>query len=625
MSTIGTAGHVDHGKSALVRALTGVDPDRLAEERARGMTIDLGFAWLALPDGRVAGIVDVPGHEDFIKNMLAGVGGIDLALLVVDAHEGVMPQTVEHLGILDLLGVARGVVALTKADLVDLDLLDLARDEVAATLEGTTLAGASIVPVSALTRAGLTDLVAAIAAALPVEPTHTSVSFPRLPVDRVFTVAGFGTVVTGTLLGGPLRVGQEVEAQPEGACGRIRGMQRHKEYVTEVEPGSRVALNLAGIPHSAIARGTVIAPPGALAPTTRVTARLECWRHAPRPITHNAVLALFAGAAETPARVRLLDAGELPPGAIGWAELRLDRPIAVARNDRFIVRNLSPGETLGGGTIVETAARQVKRRDPVALARLAALAGGDPLARVTATLMALRGPDRLATPERIAARADLSPAAVTSALADLVAAGEAVAISPYVAFRAAWADLVATSGRMLDDWHARWPLRSGMPREAWRARLALAPRQVEPALVLLASQGAVSASAPPAVVARAGHIPRFTPEQAAALDAALAALRADPGKPPPRAALEAARGAEVLAAAAERGDLARLSDDVVVLAETYAAARDTLAAYLAAHDGLTVAAARDLLGATRRTIVPLLETLDAARVTRRVGDLRVLY
>src|SRR5258705_955257 len=361
MSCIGTAGHVDHGKSSLVKALTGIAPDRLAEEKERGMTIDLGFAWLTLPNGREVSIVDVPGHESFIKNMLAGVGGIDVALLVVAADEGVMPQTDEHLAILDLLRVRSGVVALAKCDLVDDEWLGLVREEIAERLRPTTLAQAPIVACSAITRAGLPELLAALDAALDASPSRRDLGRPRLPVDRVFTIAGFGTVVTGTLQDGALRVGQEVQVMPRGIRARIRGLQTHKHAVEVGLPGGRLAVNLAGVAKSEIARGDVLALSSTLQPTTALDVRLEVLAAAPRAIGHNSELELYLGAAEVPARVVLLEGGELVPGASGWAQLRLARPLVAARGDRFVVRIPSPSLTVGGGVVVEPLARRHRR------------------------------------------------------------------------------------------------------------------------------------------------------------------------------------------------------------------------------------------------------------------------
>ncbi|HZU78032.1 MAG TPA: selenocysteine-specific translation elongation factor, partial [Dehalococcoidia bacterium] len=288
MYVLGTAGHVDHGKSTLVEALTGIDPDRLREEKERGMTIDLGFAWLTLPNGGEVSIVDVPGHERFIKNMLAGVGGIDLALLVVAADEGVMPQTREHLAILDLLGIHSGVVALTKADLVEQDWLELVQADVEETLAGTTLQGAPIVPCSAMTGQGLPELLAAIEAALAGTPAKRDIGRPRLPIDRAFTIAGFGTVVTGTLIDGSLRVGQELVVEPGRLRTRARGLQSHRQKVESLPPGTRAAVNVAGLATEELRRGMVLTTPGWLEPTIAVDVRLQAVRDLARPVRHNA-------------------------------------------------------------------------------------------------------------------------------------------------------------------------------------------------------------------------------------------------------------------------------------------------------------------------------------------------
>ena len=287
LHVIGTAGHIDHGKSTLVHALTGIDPDRLAEEKRRGMTIELGFAWLRLPSGREASVVDVPGHERFIRHMLAGAGGVDVALLVVAADEGVMPQTREHLDILDLLGVSRGVVALTKRDLVDDEWLELVREDVRAALAGTSLEGAELVACSATTRQGLDELCAALDAALDAARPHPDRGRPHLPVDRVFTLAGFGTVVTGTLLDGTLQVGQDVEIAPRGLRARIRGLQAHKSKLDRAAPGGRVAVNLAGVAVEEVSRGDVVTLPGALPPAVRLDVRLRAVGALAAPLTHN--------------------------------------------------------------------------------------------------------------------------------------------------------------------------------------------------------------------------------------------------------------------------------------------------------------------------------------------------
>ncbi|MEJ2733589.1 MAG: selenocysteine-specific translation elongation factor [Anaerolineae bacterium] len=329
MRVIGTAGHVDHGKSTLVHALTGIDPDRLKEEKEREMTIDLGFAWLTLPSGERVGIVDVPGHKDFIKNMLAGVGGIDAALFVVAADEGVMPQTREHLAILDLLQVRGGIVALTKTDMAeDEDWLELVEADLLEVLEGTVLDGAPVVRCSARTGEGLEELLAELDRYLATSAPRRDRNRPRLPVDRVFTIPGFGTVVTGTLSEGTLASGQEVELQPSGLKARIRGLQTHKQKIEQAVPGSRVAINLTGVSKELVQRGDVVTTPGWLVPTTLVDCQLRYLPDAPVPLKHNATVDFFSGAAETQAQVRLLGTRVLAPGDDGWVQLRLKEPVA---------------------------------------------------------------------------------------------------------------------------------------------------------------------------------------------------------------------------------------------------------------------------------------------------------
>src|ERR1700686_4483425 len=378
MSCIGTAGHVDHGKSTLVKVLTGIDPDRLAEEKERGMTIDLGFAWLTLPGGREVSIVDVPGHEGFIRNMLAGVGGIDAALLVIAADEGVMPQTREHLAILDLLRVQRGVVALTKADLVDEDWVEMVREEVVEVLFPTTLAGSAIVPLSAYTGQGLPELVAELERLLDEAQERQNIARPRLPIDRVFTMTGFGTVVTGTLLDGVFKTGQEVEALPQGIKTRIRALQTHRHAVEIAHPGSRVALNLANVPRSELQRGNVVTLPGQFQPTVLIDARVQLLSDAARPLSHNTLVDFYIGSQEVSASVRLLDKDELKPGESGWAQLRLSRPAVMARRDRFILRIPSPSMTVGGGEVIDTHPRYHRRFQAAVLSRLETLERGTP-------------------------------------------------------------------------------------------------------------------------------------------------------------------------------------------------------------------------------------------------------
>src|SRR5579883_60977 len=644
MNCIGTAGHVDHGKSTLVTALTGIDPDRLAEEKARGMTIDLGFAWLRLPGGREVSIVDVPGHEGFIKNMLAGVGGIDLALLVVAADEGIMPQTEEHLAILDLLRVRRGVVALTKSDLVDEDWLELVREEVAARLSTTTLAGAPILPVSAPTGAGLPELLATLERLLEESPGRQNIGRPRLPVDRVFTIQGFGTVVTGTLLDGSFSIGQEVEILPQGLRARIRHLQMHKTSVETAQPGGRTAMNLAGVAKSDLARGDVVTLPGRLRPTTLLDTRIELLRSAPRPLEHNSEVDCYVGAKEVRARALLLDRDELQPGERGWAQLKLAEPVAVARRDRFILRIPSPSLTIGGGEIVDTQPRHHKRHQPAVLAALEVLEQGTPEEIMFAALNGMpnskqkRPEDKKpgAVPshtlhglqgyeaEEAIRRSALPAAEGRATLAALIEQGQVVQIGPFYFAAPVWEALREAARAIVAGHHRQYPLRAGLPKEEWRGRLGLAPRQANEVLAALVAAGDLAEAASATAVRLPGHTVRFTPDQQRAVDALLRQLQENPFSPPGRAEIEAAIGAEVTAALIDQGTLVKVSDVLLFSQDAYTEAIQRVIAYLRTHKTVTVAEARDLLGTTRKYMLALLEHLDERRITRRVGDDRIL-
>ncbi len=644
MVCIGTAGHVDHGKSTLVKALTGIDPDRLAEEKERGMTIDLGFAWLTLPSGREVSIVDVPGHESFIKNMLAGVGGIDLALLVVAADEGIMPQTEEHLAILDLLHVSRGVVALTKCDLVEQDWLELVREEVAARLASTTLAGAPILPVSAYTGAGLPELVATLEQLLEEPASRQQSGRPRLPIDRVFTIQGFGTVVTGTLLDGPLSVGQEVELLPQGLRARIRTLQTHKHSVERVSPGGRTAINLAGVAKTDLARGDVLSLPGKLRPSTLLDVRLHLLESAPRPLEHNAEVDLYVGAKEVQARVRLLEGDALQPGAQGWVQLKLAEPVVVARRDRFILRLPSPSLTIGGGEIVDTQPRHHKRRDPSVLAALEVLEHGAPEEVLFAALngaapggkaaersktkgattpQVLRGLNSCEEAEAIR-RSGLPPEEGRAALAALLEQGLAVQVGAFYFATPIWERLREASGALVAGYHRQYPLRAGLPKEEWRARLGLAPRQANEVLAALVARGDLAEAASASAVRLPRHAPRFTPQQQQRVDALLRQFQENPFSPPGRPELEAELGNEVTAALIEQGALVKVSDAMLLTPDAYNESIRRVVAHLREHGTITVAQARDLLNTSRKYMLAILEHFDERRITRRVGDDRVL-
>jgi selenocysteine-specific elongation factor len=646
LRVIGTAGHVDHGKSTLIHALTGIDPDRLREEKERGMTIDLGFAWLTLPSGQEVSIVDVPGHERFIKNMLAGVGGIDIALLVVAADESIMPQTREHLAILDLLNIRTGVVALTKRDLVDADWLELVQAEVEETLQGTSLAGAPMVPVSAVTGEGLDELLATLDRVLLRAPAKPNTGWPRLPIDRVFTISGFGTVVTGTLVHGELRLGQEIEVLPSGKRGRIRGLQTHKRRVEAAPAGTRVAVNIAGLGTEDLQRGDVLTAPGWLRPTRAVDVRLRIVAGAPKPLPHNALVTFHTGAVETMARVALLDHQELRPGESGWAQLRLDQEVAVVKDDLFILRLPSPSVTVGGGTIVETHPRRHRRFQEEVLETLAVLERGTPEEIVLEQLQS-REPADFGTLQKRCALAAAEVEAVVGRLVregrmvvidaaarsgeganghEAAPAGPRLAPSTLLISAAGWARLVGQVERVLAAYHQDYPLRRGMPREELRTRLGLDARLFNRVLAVLLAQGQVVEEGS-VHVRLPGHQVVFTPEQQRRVDALRARLAAAGVSPPARAELESALGLspEVVQALIDRGDLVEVAPDVLYLRETYDELVAAVKAMIAEQGAVTVAGYRDRFQTSRKYALALLEHLDQVRVTRRVGDERVLY
>ncbi len=617
---IGTAGHVDHGKSSLVKALTGTDPDRLAEEKARGLTIDLGFAWVQLPGGQVASFVDVPGHEDFIRNMLAGAGGVSACLLVVAADEGPMPQTHEHLAILDLLGLRHGVVALTKADLVDEDWRDLVTAEVAALLAGTGLAGSAVVPVSATTGAGLSDLVAALVAMANQVPPAPDHGRARLSIDRAFSLAGFGTVVTGTLRDGRLRSGALVELLPAGTRLRARSLHSHGQATEEAGPGTRTAVNLPGVATAAIARGDVLAVLDAYQPTVLLDVALTVLASAPAGIAHDNRLQVFHGAAEVPARVRLVGGRTIAPGESGFAQLRLARPTVVAAGDRLVLRRPSPADTLGGATVLDPRPRGRRRRfRPETLARFAALAAGD-ACDVAWHMLAERDP----CPAELLSEADtgLPAAQRDAALAELAATGRVKALGSWWVTDTRWAQLRERAEAVLGRYHQRQPLRVGAPAEELRERLALAPEAFAVVVAGAAAEGWLTREGD--AIRLTQHAVRFGADQQARASELLARFRAAPYAPPSAPEAEAVAGADVVAALVAQGDLVAVANDVLFSRDAYNALVAGVTEHIQAHGSITVAEVRDRFGTSRKYALGLLEHLDRARVTRRVGDARVL-
>ncbi len=595
---VGTAGHIDHGKSTLITALTGIDPDRLAEEKRRGMTIDLGFAHMALPSGKEIGIIDVPGHARFMRNMLAGAHGLDAVLLIIAADEGVMPQTREHLDVIELLEVPRGIVVLTKVDLVENDWLDLVKQEV-----GQAVPGWPLVTVSAVTGAGLPDLLRTLDTVLEEAPERGDLGRPRLPIDRVFTMSGFGTVVTGTLVDGTMRVGDEMEVMPSGRVVRVRGLQRHNARVDSVAPGSRVAANLGGIEKDELARGDVLVVPHTLTATRRIDASLRVLASSP-PIRHGAQLLLHTGTVEVSARVIELEGDAIEPGGEEWVQLYLERPIAVAAKDRFVLRIASPAQTVGGGTFVDVQPRKHPRHDSAVRESLTRRAAGNVLE------------EELRKYPRGVTVAGLLKATVANG-AD-VETLRARRIGEWIFSDEAWQSIGTRAMRELETYHRAYPFREGMAREELRSKIGVATAAFPSVVKGLVQDGHL--------VERNGALAAPGHSVAVENEALVELLDAQPFAPPSLAEAMEKTGAsiEVVRALAQRGDIVRVSDDVAFSRHGYDAAVELVKQIIATEGSVTVAQLRDRMSASRRPVLALLEHLDAEHVTRRVGDARVL-
>jgi selenocysteine-specific elongation factor len=617
MKVIGTAGHIDHGKSTLVHRLTGIDPDRLSEEKRRGMTIDLGFAWLTLPSGRDVSIVDVPGHERFVKNMLAGAGGVDVALLVVAADEGVMPQTREHLDILNLLDVEHGVVALTKVDLVEDEWLDLVREEVAELLATTSLRRAPIVPVSVVTNQGLPELLEALDASVAAAPDSPDRGVPYMPIDRVFTISGFGTVATGTLHSGRFQVGQEVEVVPSGKRARIRALQTHRRQVDEAEPGSRVAANLAGVARDELARGDMLVRPGSVRSVTRVDARLRVLPDAPFALRDGLAVAIHLGSAERAATLAIFDGDKIGPGESGWIQIRFAEPVGALRGQYFIVRLPSPLRTVAGGQIADIAPRH-RRSDKRALDRLVGLSSNSLSEAVVAAL-----PEhQVRSGAQLAALLGMDRESIMATLGDLAREGQVRKLGTAFISGASWAGLVGRVEQAVQSYHLAHPLHRGMPKEELRSKVSW-PRSTWAATVrALVETGVVDEQG--ALVALPGYAGGTATRRDEA-DRVLEVLRQNPFSPPSGNELLTAAQTDhtLLSAMVLDGEVVRVGDDIFFDRSAYDSMVSKTMELLRRDGEVSVAALRDACGTSRKYALSFLEHLDGERITKRMGDVRV--
>ena len=626
---IGTAGHVDHGKTALIKALTGKETDRLQEEVERGISIELGFAPFALPGGRQAGVVDVPGHERFIHHMVAGVVGMDLVLFVVAADEGVMPQTREHLQILNLLGVKKGIVVLSKVDLVEEEWLELVKEEVLEATAGTFLAQAPVQFVSSLTGQGLPQLLAAIdALTQEVEEKDTQAPF-RLPIDRVFTITGFGTVVTGTLVAGTICQEDRGEILPGNKVGRVRKLHVHGEGVQRAYAGQRVAVNLSDVEVENVARGNVLVAPQSLTATQMADCRLHLLSSCPRPLKHRTRIRFHAGTAEVMGRVYILDKKELAPGEKALVQFRLEAPVALRRGDRYVIRFYSPQITIGGGQVLEGNPPRRRRFRKDVIGELELKEKGEPLELVEQGL--LEAGERGIGPGALAQKTGLGEGDVADLLEQLRAKGKLVSLSPQqptYLHGSVFANLQARLTAKLGDYHHKYPLRWGMAKEELRNRYFanLPPRLFQEFLHSLVEKGLITVKRERLKLT--SQKVTLTPQQEKIRQRLEEAFLVQPFSPPSPAELwvqgDGDEAREVYGALVEEGTLIRLSEDLTFHGRAVALAREKLLNHLQSEGSITVSQFRDLLQTSRRYALPLLEYFDGQRLTKRVGDERVL-
>ncbi len=626
---LGTAGHIDHGKTSLVKALTGTDTDRLKEEKARGITIELGFAFLDLPSGQRLGIVDVPGHEKFVKNMVAGATGIDLVALVIAADEGVMPQTREHLDICSLLGVRTGLVVLTKIDMVDEEWLGLVQEDVAEYLSGTFLAGAPIVPVSSATRQGLDELMAVLDEMVSGLEERPAFGPWRLPVDRVFTMKGFGTVITGTAVGGTIAIGQEVEIYPRDVTAKVRGLQVHNQEVQQARRGQRTAINLQGVEKAVIERGDVVATPGSLKPSLWVDMECSALSDMPRPLKHRAPVRFHTGTGEIMGRVMFLDRDDLKPGEHCYCQVRLESPVAVMAGDRYVLRSYSPVATVAGGIILHPHPGRHKRRRPEIIADLQTLQQGSPAQRVG--VHARLAGEAGITAGELVRLVNLPGKDLERLLTELLNKHELVRFDKEGGRLIAGVvqeELCAKAIALLTEFHQGQPLKPGMSREEFRQRLGagMEAKLFAHLLRKLSEEGKLIAEKD--LLRLPDHQVRLA-GGAMALRARLEKAYALGGLTPPlfKEVIEKEdkkEAKQVLQVLINEGVLVKIKEDLYYHAEALGEIKARLVAYFSEHERLGAQQFKEITGLSRKYLIPLLEHFDATQVTIRVGDERVL-
>ena len=628
---LGTAGHVDHGKTALVKALTGVDTDRLKEEKERGITIELGFASLELPGGGTIGVVDVPGHERFIKNMVSGAAGIDLVMMVIAADEGIMPQTREHLHICSLLGIRKGLVALTKVDLVDEEWRELVADDIRSFLKGTFMEGAPILPVSALTGSGIPGLLAALDRSAAEIGEKSDAGLFRLPVDRVFSIRGFGTVVTGTLVSGNIATGEEVAILPGRAVSRIRGMQIHNQSVSVAESGQRTAVNLQGIEKAAIERGNVLTRPGTFEPTRRLDVFFNYLQANDRKMKNRTLVRFHAGASEVMARLSLLDRDEIEPGGKAYAQLFLAAPAVAMAGDHFVIRSYSPVTTVGGGQVIDPLSRKHRRHSDRVIRELDRLHHGAETEKLAAIIQraSFGGID----PQGLVIRTGLPPAQVRKGLDLLFSRRQAVLLDREETRALAPEVYGELQRKMLEDiraHHEKFPLKEGLSREELRMKLGafIGQKLFHAVMRDLEKNGKI--------VTDRENI-RLS-DHRVSLQADQESLRRDIADWYQKAALsppslrevtekftrQKSQVGSILNVMLKDGTLTKINEDLCFDGSALKRLREDYKSLLLKDGKATPATFKELTGLSRKYIIPLMEYFDVTKLTVRSGDHRLL-
>jgi selenocysteine-specific elongation factor len=628
---VGTAGHVDHGKSQLVRALTGIDPDRLKEEKERGITIDIGFANLLLEDGTRVGFVDVPGHERFVKNMLAGVGGIDLVLLTIAADESIKPQTREHFDICRLLRIRQGIIVLTKTDLVDPEIVDLVRLEAREFVAGSFLDGAPVVAVSSRTGAGLDDLKAALRTVAGMADPRPAEGLVRLPVDRSFSVKGFGSVVTGTLVAGTIREGDELAVLPRGLTARVRGLQVFGQSTAVARPGQRTAVNLQGIEGGAVARGDLLTVPGVLEPSYLLDVELEVLPGAIAPLKDLARIRFHHGTLEAMARVKLLGGAALAPGGRGFAQLRLETPVAALPGDRCILRRYSPPLTIAGATVLHNHPPKLRPSARGASERFARLADPSPAIRLRVLIdeAEAAGLDAAALRSRTGLDDEESRRLLQIPVRDWEVVALPTSPRRYVS-GPAFKDLSAAVIAAVREFHRKEPLKEGLPREEIHNRIFSRSHPDVFRCLLAGLSAAGTLRVEKDRVALADHRIELSPAEAALMEQIEARFASGGTNPPGLEEVvvtlkaEPDRAAKILHLLVARGRLVRIQDGKVFHVQAIEDLKRRLWEQRARNPVIDISEFKVLSGTSRKNAIPLLEHFDQARVTRREGNRRVI-